>query len=124
MSLLSGLMGHASEISPAQAAADYARLLAPSERVQLAYKLIRDVIILTDKRVILIDKQGVTGRKTEYLSIPYRSITRFSVESAGSFDMEAELRIWSSGAEPVQLTFGRGVDVYALQAALAVNVTG
>lgn len=120
MSILSSLLGHAGAIDPAQAQEDYARLLADNETVDGAFKLIRDVILFTSRRIIFVDRQGVTGRKTEYMSIPYRSIVRFSIESAGHFDLEAELKIWVSGsAEPIQRTFNRKLDVYALQAVLA-----
>lgn len=120
MSMLSSLLGHASAFDPKKAQEDYGRLLADQEVVGGAFKLIRDVILFTDRRLIFIDKQGLTGRKTQYLSIPYRSIVRFSVESSGHFDLDAELKIWVSGAaSPIERTFDRKLDVYALQAALA-----
>jgi hypothetical protein len=123
MAILSGLLGHAGAFDTAQAREDYARLLGADEAIALAYKLVRDVILLTDRRILLVDKQGLTGRKVEYLSIPYRSIIRFSVESAGHFDLDAELKIWVSGtADPIQRTFNHKVDVYALQAALAARI--
>jgi len=121
--MLSGILGHASEMSPDAARQEYAKLFAADETVALAYKLVRDVIILTNRRLVLIDKQGMTGRKVEYMSVPYRSITRFSVETAGTFDLEAELKIWVSGATaPIEKTFSKHVDVYALQAQLAAFV--
>ena len=43
----------------------------------LAFSLIRDLIVFTEFRLILVDKQGVTGKKTSYKSLPYRSISRF-----------------------------------------------
>ena len=64
------------------------------------------MIVLTNKRIILIDKQGVTSRKVEYQSIPYKSIVRYSVESAGTFELDADLKIWlSSTAEPLTFDF-------------------
>ena len=55
-----------------------------------------------------------------YHSIPYRSITRFAVETAGHFDRDAELIIWvASRAEPIQLQFTRAVNIYIAQAVLA-----
>jgi hypothetical protein len=54
--------------------------------------LIRDTFIFTNKRLILIEKQGITG--SEYKSIAYKSISRFSIET--TFDLEAELKIWVS----------------------------
>lgn len=57
--------------------------------VEHAYQLIRDYFVSTDKRFVLVDKQGITGSKIEYHSIPYKSITHFSVETAGTFDLDA-----------------------------------
>jgi hypothetical protein len=123
MGLFGGMMGNASGVDPQAAAKEFGRLLAQGEQIHAAYQLIRDSLIFTDRRLILIDKQGVTGRKIEYHSIPYRSITHFSVETAGTFDLDAELKIWiSSTAEPVSQQFGKGVDVYEVQALLAACV--
>ena len=120
MSLLSKLLGHADALDASQAQAEYSRLFADGEVVEGAFKLIRDVILFTNRRLIFIDKHGVTGRKVEYLSIPYRSIVRFSIESTGHFDLDAELKIWVAGAAaPIERTFDRKLDVYALQAVLA-----
>jgi len=113
------LFGNAHTIDAGSAQQDYARLLGNGERVHAAYQLIRDVILFTDRRLILVDKQGITGKKTEYHSVPYRSITHFSVETAGTFDLDAELKIWLSGnPAPVQKTFTKGVDIYEVQAVL------
>ena len=71
---------------------------------------------------ILVDKQGVTGRKVQYHSIPYRAVTHFGVETAGMFDLDAELTIWLSGGQGIVKQFGRGVDVYEVQALLAAFV--
>ncbi|WP_405621793.1 PH domain-containing protein [Streptomyces sp. NBC_01511] len=113
------LFGNAHTINPAAAQQDYARLLGQGEQVHAAYQLIRDSIIFTDRRLIFVDKQGITGKKTEYHSVPYRSITHFAVETAGTFDLDAELKIWLSGASvPIQKTFTKGVDIYEVQAIL------
>jgi hypothetical protein len=117
--LFDGLIGNASRIDPGQAAQEYGRLLGHGEHVQAAYLLVRDAFLFTDRRLILVDKQGVTGRKQQYHSIPYRSITHFSVETAGTFDLDAELTIWLSGGQGIAKQFGRGVDVYEVQALLA-----
>ncbi|MBP0496509.1 PH domain-containing protein [Pararoseomonas indoligenes] len=123
MAILGALLGHAGPIDPGQAQQEYARLLATGEPVLAAYKLVRDLILLTDRRLILIDKQGITGRKTEYMTIPYRSMIRFSVESAGHFDLDAELKIWVSGsAEQIERTFNHKVDVYELQSIIAEHL--
>ena len=95
MGFLDGLTGNASRGDPRAVAEEYARLFAQGEQVQAAYQLVRDVFIFTDRRLILVDKQGVTGRKVQYHSVPYKSIAK---------------------------QFGRGVDVYEVQALLAAFV--
>jgi len=123
MGIFSGLLGHASKIDPAQVQAEYTRILAPGEQIEHAYKLIRDLFLFTERRLVLVDRQGITGSKVAYHSIPYRSITQFSVESAGTFDLEAELKIWiSSQAEPLKKTFNKSLDIYEVQAVLAAYV--
>lgn len=113
------LFGNAHTVNPAKAQNDYARLFGNGEQVYGAYVLIRDTILLTDRRMIFIDKQGITGKKTEYHSVPYKSISHFAVETAGHFDLDAELKIWISGSPtPIEKTFTKGVDIYEVQAIL------
>lgn len=121
MGIFSGLLGNASEIDAQKAQKEHQPLLISDEEVQAAFRLIRDLILFTDKRMILVDKQGITGKKVEYLSIPYKSIKYFSVETAGRFDLDAELKIWiGNKAEPtVQKELKKGVNIIALQKILA-----
>jgi hypothetical protein len=94
--------------------------MASGERIEKAYLLIRDLFVFTNKRLLLVDKQGLTGNKVEYHSLPYRNITHFSVETAGHFDLDAELKIWISGSPvPIQKTFNKKLDIYDVQSVLA-----
>lgn len=125
MGLFDALLGNAGEMSNTEAMEDLATILNPSESIELAYKLVRDMVVLTNHRLILIDKQGLTGRKVEYRSIPYKSITMFTVESVGHFDLDAELKIWISGQpESMQMEFNSKTNIYKLQALLAAKVAG
>ena len=121
MGLLSGLMGNASQKNVDKVERDLEDILVPGEKVTLAFSLIRDLIVFTEFRLILVDKQGVTGKKTSYKSLPYRSISRFSVETSGHFDLDAELKIWvSSAVEPSEvLQFKSDNSVIEIQQALA-----
>ena len=120
MGIFNGLMGNASEMDLDGIIKEYKKILAENERIEKSYKLIRDLFIFTNKRLILVDKQGVTGKKTEYHSIPYKSITHFSIETAGHFDLEAELKIWISGtALPIEKQFNSSLNIYELQQVLA-----
>ncbi|MEW9699396.1 PH domain-containing protein [Paenibacillus sp. SI8] len=123
MGLFGGLMGNASELNLQEVNKEFAHILASTETVEKAYKLIRDLFIFTNKRLVLVDKQGVTGKKMEIHSIPYRSITHFSIETAGTFDLDAEMKIWiSSTHSPIEKKFNKSLNIYELQSVLAEYV--
>lgn len=126
MGFFSALLGNAGAVSQESLMKDYSKLLIEGEEIELGFKLIRDVFIFTNKRLILVEKQGLTGSKVEYKSITYKSITRFSVETAGTFDLEAELKIWiSSEALPsIKKQFNKSVNVYDVHMVLASHVLG
>ena len=123
MGLLSALLGNASEADVEDVERTLEKILAEDERIERAFRLVRDLLIFTNHRFILVDRQGMTGKKTSYDSIPYRAITHFAVETAGHFDLESELKIWISGTvEPIQRTFTRGQSILEVQKALASYV--
>lgn len=123
MGILSGLLGNASKVDIADVEEEFSKVLAPNEKVEQAYKLVRDYLVFTDKRLVLVNKQGVTGSKIEFHSIPYKSVTHFSIETAGHLDLESELTIWiSSTNDPVKKTFNKNSNVYEIQAVLASHI--
>jgi hypothetical protein len=124
MGLFSAILGNASTVSQEELMKQYGQLLLEGEEIELGFKLIRDTFIFTSKRLILIDRQGLTGSKTEYKSISYKSISRFSVETAGTFELDAELKIWiSSETQPsIIKQFNKSVNVYEVQKVLAHHV--
>ncbi|MCY9164503.1 PH domain-containing protein [Bacillus atrophaeus] len=121
MGFINGMFGNASTVSKASAEEELASNLIEGESVDAAFKLVRDLIVFTKKRLILVDKQGLTGKKTEYQSIPYKSISRFSIETAGRFDLDSELNIWISGTElpAVSKQFKKDDSIYDIQKVLA-----
>jgi hypothetical protein len=123
MGLISGILGNASEVDAQKLEHDLNNILAENENINRAFKLIRDLIVFTDKRLILIDKQGMTGKKAEYHSIPYKSISHFSVETSGHFDLDAELKIWISSSEsPMGFEFKKDSNIFEAQRTLATHV--
>lgn len=121
MGFLNGMLGNASTLSTDEASKDLEQILTNGEEIDVAFKLIRDLIVFTDKRLILVDKQGLTGKKVEYHSIPFKSISHFSVETAGHFDVDAELKIWISGAQlpAISKQFKKDKSIYDVQKVLA-----
>jgi len=120
MGFLQSMLGNASSVSVEDVTKEWGSLLAKEEKIAIAYKLVRDYFIFTQKRLILIDVQGITGKKIEVKSIPYRSIVAFSVETAGVLDLNAELNIWvASSPFAIKKTFNKDVNIYEVQAVLA-----
>ncbi|BDC76549.1 TPA: PH domain-containing protein [Enterococcus faecalis] len=124
MGLFNGIIGNASQHNNESIEKELQGVLVTNENVDLAFKLVRDLIVFTDKRLIIVDKQGVTGKKIEYKSLPYKSISRFSVETSGHFDLDAELKIWISSSElPAEiLQFRKDKNIVAIQQALATAI--
>lgn len=80
-------------------------LIVEGEEVVDAFKSFRDGIVFTTRRIIVINVQGVTGKKTDFTSIPYSKISVYSVETAGVFDLDAELDIFISGLGRLRFEF-------------------
>ena len=113
MGLLSALLGNASEVDTSKLDKEFADLLIEGETIQHAYKLFRDLIVFTNYRLFLVDKQGMTGKKRQYTSIPYKSIDYFSKETAGHFDLDAEINVWiKSRKEPIVLEFRKDTHIH------------
>ncbi|MGE3467191.1 MAG: PH domain-containing protein [Pyrinomonadaceae bacterium] len=123
MSLLDALAGNASQIPVATIQKEFEPILSTGEVIEKAYQLIRDLFVFTDKRLVLVDRQGLTGKKVEYHSYPYKNISHFSIETAGHFDLDAELKIWLSGSPtPVSKRFNKRLNIYEVQSVLAKYV--
>lgn len=96
---------HANEMRP---------LLLASEKIQFVFSGGRDAIMFTDKRILVMNVQGLTGAKKDFSSLPYSKIQAFSVETAGRFDRDAELELWFSGLGKVKFELDKGTDVSEL----------
>ena len=86
-------------------AAMIAPMFVPGEEVLGTYQTIRDGVVFTNKRIITINIQGITGKKKDFTSLPYSKIQAYSVESAGTFDLDSELDLWFSGLGKIRLEF-------------------
>ena len=123
MGILSSILGNAGVIDPQKLASNFADLLSENETIEVGFNVFRDKFIFTSKRLILVDVQGMTGSKIEYLSIPYSKITKYSIETTGSFDLDAELKLWiGSEPQPIQKKFNKKVNIYDLQKVLSNHV--
>ena len=80
-------------------------LLIGGEQLLSAFRGIRDMVVFTNKRVIAVNVQGVTGKKKDFTSLPYAKISAFSVETSGVMDIDSELELWFSGLGKVMFEF-------------------
>lgn len=89
--------------------ADFSSMISPmfvnGETIMGTFRGIRDGVVFTNKRIIAINVQGMTGKKKDFTSLPYSKIQAFSVETAGVFDMDSELEMWFSGMGKVKFEF-------------------
>jgi len=99
-------------------------LLVEGEKIIGAYQDVRDHVVFTDKRIISVNVQGITGKKKDFTTLPYSKISVFSIETAGTFDLESELELYYSGVGRVKFEFrgssdiveiGRIISQYALR---------
>jgi hypothetical protein len=104
---------------PNSAAAELAPVLVPNERILAAFKGMRDSVTFTDKRIIALNVQGMTGKKKDFSSLPYSHVQAWSVETAGVMDRDSELEMWFSGLGKVKLEFAGGVDIKGLGTLIA-----
>lgn len=90
---------------------DVEDVLVPGETAVAAYKTFRDSAIFTNKRLIVRDAQGLTGKKVEIYSLPYSSINMWSTENAGKlFDLNAEVELWTRAGH-IKINLQKGVDI-------------
>ena len=123
MGIISALTGNAGEVNIEKFESEFRPILIEGEQLLRAYQIIRDYFVFTNKRLILVDRQGLTGSKAEFMSIPYGSITRFSKESKGMMDMDAELKIWIRGQEaPLVKEFRKDKSVNEIYQILSAGV--
>lgn len=98
---------------------DIAELLVPGEEALAAYKTIRDVAVFTNKRLMVKDAQGLTGKKVEIYSLPYSSVVMWSTENAGKvLDMNAEVELWTKAGH-VKINLKKGIDIRKFDSILA-----
>ncbi len=94
-------------------------LLVTDEQVLASFKAVRDYVVFTDRRIIAVNVQGLTGKKKDFTSLPYSKVQAFSIETAGVFDLDAELDLWFSGLGKVRLEFVGQYDVQGLSRTIA-----
>ncbi len=97
-------------------------LLVAGEEIIASFQAMRDGVVFTNKRIIAINVQGITGKKKDLTSLPYSKIQAFSAETAGTFDLDSEIELWFSGLGRVKFEFTAGCNVAAICKMIAAQV--
>lgn len=92
-------------VNPNAIIGDIQPLLINGEEIIGAYKAMRDYCVFTNKRVIAVNVQGMTGKKKDFTSLPYSKVSAYSVETAGVLDLDSELEMYFSGLGKVKFEF-------------------
>jgi len=99
------------EVSNEEGMAIAGDILIEDEDIFSSFKGTRDMVLFTNRRVIAVNVQGLTGKKKDFTSLPYSKIQAFSFETAGTFDLDAEMELWFSGLGAVRFDFSSRFDV-------------
>lgn len=107
------------EISPSEVRKEAVQLLVPGEQVVSAFKTVRDQVVFTNKRILVINIQGLTGKKTSFYSYPYSKVQYYGVETAGVLDIDSELIVAFSDGGKLQFDFKSNVDIGKISALIS-----
>ena len=105
------------KLSPVDAESQMGRvapLLIVGEHIVAAIKALRDSVVFTNKRVIAMNVQGITGKKVDFTSLPYSKIQAYSIETAGTFDLDCEVDLFYSGLGQIRFELRGGCDIREL----------
>ena len=97
-------------------------MFVPGEEIIGTYQSIRDGVVFTNKRIIAINIQGITGKKKDFTSLPYKKIQAYSVETAGVLDLDSELELWFSGLGKIKLEFVSNANIAQICRLISENV--
>ena len=119
-----GIIGDANtfnlkEISTSAVRKEVNLFFVPGEEIVQAFQTVRDQVIFTNKRIIVVNVQGITGKKTSYFSYPYSKVQFFGVETAGVLDIDSELILAFSNGAKLQFDFKSHVDIKGICATIS-----
>ena len=98
-------------------------MLVPGERAEASFKTVRDVATFTNLRLIVRDSQGLTGKKVEQYSLPWKAVDMWSSENAGHLNLDSEIELWTR-AGLISIELKRGADVRRIDNLIAAHILG
>ena len=89
-------------------------LMVSGETMVMAFQTVRDQVIFTDKRIFVVNVQGITGKKISYFSYPYSKVQYFGIETAGVLDIDRAIIFAFSNGARLQYDFKSKVDIHKI----------
>lgn len=119
-----GILGDANtfnlkELPDAQVRKDARDLLVDGEQIIESFTTVRDQVLFTNKRVLVINVQGLTGKKVSFFSYPYSKVQYFGIETAGVLDIDSELVLMFSNGAKLQFDFKAHVNIKQICASIS-----
>ena len=122
MSFIQKLAGNSVAITKEEAKKQIGDILVPKEDIFASFKGFRDLIIFTNERLIVVDIQGISGKKRSFKSIPYSQISVFTKESAGTLDMNNSIVLYVRAYGTAELNFSKDSDIDSIYQLLSEYV--
>ena len=93
-------------------------LVADEDLIQ-AFETIRDQVVFITKRILVLNVQGITGKKKSYISYPYSKVQYFGIETAGVLDIDSELLLAFNDGSKLSFDFKSNVDITKISKCIA-----
>lgn len=89
-------------------------ILINGENILQTFKSGRDGLVFTNKRLIAINVQGITGKKKAFTILPYDRIQAFEIQTPSVLDIDSELTLWFAGMGQIRFEFSARANVTAI----------
>lgn len=110
------------EIDSSKVRSELLDFFVDGEEVISAFETIRDQVVFSNKRILVVNVQGITGKKRAYISYPYSKIQYFGVETAGVLDIDSELFLAFNDGRSLSFDFKTSVDIVSISKVISSYV--
>ena len=110
------------EIDSSKVRSELLDFFVDGEEIISAFETIRDQVVFSNKRILVVNVQGITGKKRAYISYPYSKIQYFDVETAGVLDIDSELFLAFNDGRSLSFDFKTSVDIVSISKVISSYV--